>query len=227
MEGELEGSKAIYGIRPDFCPRPIAAGKFAELHDAYFYICEFVEMTEESPPLDSSTFCARLATLHRKGKSPNGMFGFHVTTCNGWIPQLNKWDASWMTFFRNGFIHLLELDRRNNPAAPNFPEEYQEKFLDIVIPRLLLPLETDGNSIEPCLVHGDLWFGNTATSAEGNNRPMIFDPAAFYAHNEYELGNWRPNRNRFTQMHFREYQNRFQKSEPEDEFDDRNRLYSM
>lgn len=39
--------------------------------------------------------------------------------------------------------------------------------------------------IFPALMHGDLWGGNVAECAEG---PVIFDPASFYGHTEYELG---------------------------------------
>ncbi|KAF8420850.1 Fructosamine/Ketosamine-3-kinase [Tirmania nivea] len=223
MEGELEGSKAIHAVSPDFCPRPIAAGKFSDpsFENTYFYICEFVEMTDE--PFDGRIFFSKLINLHKNGKSPNGMYGFHITTCNGWIPQLNTWEQSWTTFFRKGFIYLLDMDHKNclHPR-PDGMDEHLGVFLNIVIPRLLLPLETGGNSIQPSLVHGDLWYGNTAATAEG---PMIFDGAVFYAHNEYEFGNLRPSRN--IKPHLRDSQMHCPKSQPEAEFDDRNRLYSM
>jgi fructosamine-3-kinase len=35
-------------------------------------------------------------------------------------------------------------------------------LLKKVIPRLLDPLETDGRSIKPVLLHGDLWLGNVS-----------------------------------------------------------------
>ncbi|KAI5805311.1 Fructosamine kinase-domain-containing protein [Peziza echinospora] len=228
MQGEFEASSAIYAISPDFCPRPIAAGKFADMADTHFYICEFIEMTEDAPPTDITSFCSKIAQLHKSSTSPNGKFGFHVTTCNGWIPQKNDWQTSWTKFFKDGFVYLLEMDRRNNgPEATSILEPHKHTFVDVVIPRLLLPLETDGNTITPSLVHGDLWFGNTATTADRRNQPMIFDPAAFYAHNEYELGNWRPVRNRFQKAHFREYRKFVEVSQPEEEFDDRNLLYSI
>lgn len=37
----------------------------------------------------------------------------------------------------------------------------------------------------PALLHGDLWGGNVAECPDG---PVIFDPASFYGHAEYELG---------------------------------------
>jgi len=38
--------------------------------------------------------------------------------------------------------------------------------------------------IVPALLHGDLWGGNVA---EDDSGPIIFDPASFYGHSEYEL----------------------------------------
>ena len=56
-------------------------------------------------------------------------------------------------------------------------------MIDKVIPRLLRPMETGGRSIKPSLVHGDLWCGNVAVDS-ATGRPLIYDPASFYAHNE-------------------------------------------
>lgn len=53
-------------------------------------------------------------------------------------------------------------------------------FLQLKIPQFFTDLE-----IVPALLHGDLWGGNVAECAEG---PVIFDPASFYGHSEYELG---------------------------------------
>lgn len=78
-----------------------------------------------------------------------------------------------------------------------------ERLCKVVIPHLLSPdrlkdsIFTGQQKIKPCLVHGDLWIGNTGTmcnTADTGGEPVIFDPAAFYAHNEYELGNWVPER---------------------------------
>lgn len=42
-----------------------------------------------------------------------------------------------------------------------------------------------------------------------------------------ELGNWRPERNRFTQEYFDAYHAHYPKSAPEEDYDDRNALYAM
>ena len=41
-----------------------------------------------------------------------------------------------------------------------------------------------------------------------------------------ELGNWRPERNKFTRNYFNAYHAHFPKAKPEEDYDDRNALYS-
>ena len=36
----------------------------------------------------------------------------------------------------------------------------------------------------PSLLHGDLWSGNVG---QVDNTPVVFDPASFYGHHEYDL----------------------------------------
>ena len=62
-------------------------------------------------------------------------------------------------------------------------ETLQSDMVTKVIPRLLRPLEVDGRSVKPSLVHGDLWCGNTAVDTE-TGLPLVYDPSSFYAHNE-------------------------------------------
>lgn len=42
-----------------------------------------------------------------------------------------------------------------------------------------------------------------------------------------ELGNWRPERNMFSQSYFEAYHNHIPRSAPEEDYDDRNVLYSL
>ena len=51
--------------------------------------------------------------------------------------------------------------------------------LQLKIPDLFRDLD-----IVPALLHGGLWGGNVAEAPSG---PVIFDPASFYGHSEYEL----------------------------------------
>ena len=56
---------------------------------------------------------------------------------------------------------------------------------------------------------------------------MVYDACCFYGHNEYELGNWRPTRNRFGKAYIKAYHRHYPIAEPAEDYDDRNVLYSM
>ncbi|KAK4652821.1 hypothetical protein QC762_0077140 [Podospora pseudocomata] len=89
---------------------------------------------------------------------------------------------------------------------------------------MLEPLE---GKIKPCLIHGDLWDENSATD-EATGKPFVFDPTAFYAHNEHEIGNWRAVRHKLSRKEYVEqYKRCFPPDEPVQEWDDRNLLYSL
>lgn len=42
-----------------------------------------------------------------------------------------------------------------------------------------------------------------------------------------ELGNWRPERNKFTSLYFQMYHSHTPKSQPEEDYEDRNALYAL
>ena len=139
-------------------------------------------MREEIP--ESREFCKKLAALHQNGVSPNGKFGFHVVTYNGNVPQENGFTETWEEFFSNGLKHMFRLNFEAGGPSQEL-EDLIPSLFEMVIPRLLRPLETGGNSIVPSLVHGDLWYGNAAVTV-AEDAPLIFDPSSFWAHNECE-----------------------------------------
>jgi protein-ribulosamine 3-kinase len=87
VKGEFESMRALHNVSPDFLPCPFGYGT---------YVVDF---------------CERLADLHRRSMaaSPEGLFGFHVTTYNGRLPQDNTWNESWEAFYINGFQHMFTL----------------------------------------------------------------------------------------------------------------------
>ncbi|KAL4880706.1 Fructosamine kinase-domain-containing protein [Aspergillus karnatakaensis] len=170
----------------------------------YFFLSEFINMSGRVP--EPNQLCTKLARLHRDSVSPTGMFGFHATTCQGITPQ----DVSWEL---NGVWEDLNI--------------LAERALELVIPRLIGALEAEGRRVKPCLIHADLWEGNTGTSLE-TGRIHIFESAAFYAHNEMETGNWRCTYNKIhNKVYTLTYLRHFAPSEPRQEWDDRNRMYSV
>jgi len=78
----------------------------------------------------------------------------------------------------------LDLEIKAKGYDPEL-DTFMPALFDVVIPRLLRPLESGGRSVKPALVHGDLWYANAAIDAE-RGQPLIFDACCFYAHNECE-----------------------------------------
>ncbi|KAK6845809.1 WD40 repeat-like protein [Apiospora arundinis] len=203
LKGEFESTAAIYAITPEFCPKPIAWGTF-----------------------NSEGIWGKSGQVTLFAHISWGRFGFHVVTYNGDLPQDNTWSESWEAFFLNGFQHVLRVREQRGGKSSELDDLLPDMF-GKVIPRLLRPLETGGNHIQPSLVHGDLWCGNAAMIDEDTEDGIVFDPSSFWGHNEYELGNWRPERNKFTRKYFNAYHAHCPKSAPEADYDDRNALYAM
>lgn len=213
IEGQYESDKAIHAVSPSFCPKPYAWGQYKATGPShYFLLAEFREIGQQPP--EPTHFSARLAEFHKNSVSPTGMFGFHTTTCHGKAPLLTGcWEKSWEKFFRNMMADVFDSDKRKHPSWPEY-EYYAQLVLDKCIPRLLGPLQSNGRNIKPCLVHGNIWDENTATDME-TGEPFVFDGSATYAHNEYELGNWRTKRHRLSsKMYIRSYKRHFPASEP-------------
>jgi len=68
----------------------------------------------------------------------------------------NDWESSWARFFAKHRLQaILDEDRRNNGSDSEI-DELGRQCVEQVVPHLLGALESDGNSIKPVLVHGDL-----------------------------------------------------------------------
>ncbi|TNN71511.1 Ketosamine-3-kinase [Liparis tanakae] len=105
-------------------------------------------------------------------------FGFSVPTCCGYLPQENEWQDDWVTFYSQ-----QRLQHQLNMVEKSYGDREARELwakLQLEIPQLFTDVE-----MYPALLHGDLWGGNVAQCAAG---PVLFDPAAFYGHSEYELG---------------------------------------
>jgi protein-ribulosamine 3-kinase len=115
-------------------------------------------MDDEVPEISSFTEC--LARMHRKETSPNGKYGFHVTTYNGNLPQDVRWTDTWEECFVNGTKQdfILEEEARGKNEELKV---LQVQLFQKVIPRLLRPLESGGRKFHPSFVQGDLWYGNS------------------------------------------------------------------
>lgn len=216
IEGEFESLRALHAVSPELAPYCYSWGKLTSkvpsASDTYFLLADFREVGEQPP--NPIKFTARIAELHKNSKSPTGKFGFHITTCHAKLPQItNCWEDTWAVLYRKQLENMVRMDREKHGEWPEF-SRICDLVLNIVVPRLLEPLQSDGRSIKPCLVHGDLWDENTATDMD-TGQPFIFDAGSFYGHNEYEIGNWRAARHRLSdKVYVRNYQRNFPASEP-------------
>lgn len=117
--------------------------------------------------------------------------------------QMNEWKDDWVTFFSQQRLQyqlsVLESTYGDREARELWAQlqvtsltpsvslsslkmqltAYVLFFYQLKIPQFFKDVE-----IIPALLHGDLWGGNVAECAEG---PVIFDPASFYGHSEFEL----------------------------------------
>ncbi|KAH9908595.1 hypothetical protein F4778DRAFT_717815 [Xylariomycetidae sp. FL2044] len=222
MSSEFHCMTKIHSITPELVPQTIAWGTYSSIPQVHFLLCEFRPMKDGLP--DVAEFTARLAELHRRGTSPDGRFGFDVTTFHGNTAIEHGWSDTWEEYFVRTTRVLFELEQKAQ-GPNNEIRQLMEPFFAKVIPRLLRPLETGGRSLRPSLIHGDMWHGNAATDAT-TSLPIVFDAASFYAHNEYELGVWRQPWNEINEKFKQRYYEHFPKSEPQEDYDDRNRLYA-
>lgn len=146
------------------------------------------------------------------GKSPTGQFGFPLATHLADVPVDNKWNPSWEKFWAQQMKSLLDAEAALHGADDEFTQ-LKEIYFSKVIPRLLSPLETNGRSIQPCIIHSDLWPGNIKLKVEGEDVCM-FDGCSYWEHNEADLGVCRNPRYRLGKSYIEEYFKVIPASEP-------------
>ncbi|KAH8891098.1 hypothetical protein GQ53DRAFT_746716 [Thozetella sp. PMI_491] len=223
--GEFASLSTMHALMPQSCPCPRGWGEYRTSPGTYFVVMDFLYLITELPAPERIS--GLIAGLHKTtaGTSPNNMFGFHVPTCHGKIAQPNDWDQDWSRFYAKLLRVFYDEDIKSNGEFPEYEKAFVA-FEEHVIPRLLKPLQAEGRVLIPCLVHGDLWQENMGTNEETEDL-MLYDPALFYGHNEFEIGMWRTNSVPFDETYRRHYLELIPPSEPANEWDDRNRLYSV
>ncbi|XP_042220807.1 ketosamine-3-kinase-like isoform X2 [Homarus americanus] len=103
-------------------------------------------------------------------------YGFPVSTCCGYLAQDNSWCDDWVEFYTKKLqLQLSWIEKEYGDR------EARELWSHL---QLKIPQYFSGIEVKPSLLHGDLWGGNAAETAEC---PVIFDPASFYGHHEYDL----------------------------------------
>ncbi|KAL8807731.1 MAG: hypothetical protein Q9182_000542 [Xanthomendoza sp. 2 TL-2023] len=236
VKSKYESAKLLHTFSHMGLPKPVAFGTYASDPNSHFYLCAFIDMESRIP--DPAKFCAILAEMHQNSirHSPEGKYGFHVSTYQGNMPQNNGWTNTWEEYYVRGLKDFIKQEQTVHGPSDEL-EELLVPFFEKVVPRLLRPLEWGEEKIKPCLLHGDIWYGNIAEKT-GTGDPIMFDPAAFWAHNESrsrvklilqadELGSFCVPRYKLGRQWLEEYHKHFPASEPQEDAEDRNLIYSM
>lgn len=178
---EYKSMAILYKAIPELVAEPLGWGSYHDDPDAYFFLSRYCEMSDDILP-DVAEFTELLAKLHRENISPTGEFGFPLVTHGGNKPQNFPMSKSWEKCFSKGMEQIF--DQEEEVQGPDEELAVLRKgFFELIIPRLLRPLETEGRTLTPRLVHGDLWDGNASVDLN-TGEIRIFDCTPLYAHNE-------------------------------------------
>ncbi|KAJ7040417.1 fructosamine kinase PKL/CAK/FruK [Mycena alexandri] len=194
--GEAESLKQIAIAAPGLAPRVLAAGSDGRP----YMITEYKNLSSLSDGA-ASRLGERLATELHRYKSSKG-FGFG----NGWF---ESWDKCFSAMIGDLLSQLVEKGGFTSLCAKG------EDVRVSVIPKLLV--------VQPVLLHGDLWSGNTGVEA---GEPVIFDPASYYGHNEADLAIGRIFGG-IPKIFFETYHRHLPRTEPVGQYNLRGDLYQL
>ncbi|CAK8684829.1 ketosamine-3-kinase-like [Clavelina lepadiformis] len=190
FDGEYASLEKLHKCNIVRVPKPIKV--FGRGDESYF-VMEYLNINSLSK--QASSLGEKMARLHlhnkqlkvasEKDASYVGRatecvikFGFHITTCCGFIPMNNDWKEDWVQFYAcnrlQPQINMVLEKYRDRDALNLWPQV--ERNLPKLFPSTL--------EIVPALLHGDLWGGN---AGEVESEACIFDPACSYGHSEFDL----------------------------------------
>ncbi|KAI0756838.1 fructosamine kinase PKL/CAK/FruK [Daedaleopsis nitida] len=221
--GEAESLKAMLLAAPGLVPKLIDYGTIdkdtCEREDEIgrpFFLSEYKDIG----PLSSTAakvLGKRLATELHAYKGTQG-FGFHVPTYCGATRQDNGWFETWPECFdalMGGLVDKLQAQGGYDSLCSQVAEVRKQ-----VIPSLLGSLV-----VQPVLLHGDLWSGNTGID-RATQEPVIFDPSSYFGHNEADLAIGRMFGG-IPERFYTTYHEYLPKSEPQDQYGLRQDLYQL
>ena len=231
--GEHLSLTYIQSTSPNLCPRSFGHGRFSDLSGC-FLVTEFLERRVERPNTNT-TLAQKLATLHSQAAPivtghETPVFGFPAVTICGPTSQPNTYHHSWKTFFTECRLRAIHRACETTQGADDELRYWIEQIINDVVPALLDDGHLGGaEGLQPVVVHGNLWYGNTMRGrigGRGRVEDVIFDPSASFAHSEFDLGIMKLFGG-FGAGFFSEYHRLVPKTQPREEYDDRIDLYIL
>lgn len=171
FEAEAEGLRELAAAEAIRVPEPFVTGTAAGWA---FLVMEYLP-TGAGGGEAAARMGRALAAMHRHTAA---RFGWHRDNTIGSTPQPNAWHHDWVAFWRERRLgHQLDLAARHGAPRGLIDkgrrlQERLDAFFGDYTP-------------VPSVLHGDLWSGNAAFTAEGE--PVIFDPAVYYGDREADL----------------------------------------
>lgn len=171
FECEAEGLEALRAAGAVRVPRVIARGGDAERS---WLVLEWLDLAALGQAA-AAGLGAALAAQHRLAQR---RFGWARDNFIGASPQANGWSDDWLEFWRTRRL-MAQLRLAADKRLPSRMIDRGE--------RLASDCEAFFRGYRPpaSLLHGDLWTGNAAMTAEGE--PVLFDPAVYVGDREADL----------------------------------------
>lgn len=139
--------------------------------DKSFLVLDYINFDKAKPVLWHQ-LGQQLAQMHYE--TEHGQFGWQHDNFIGTTLQPNHWTSNWSSFFSEQRIGWqLQLLSERSIVFGNI-DHITHVCHDILL----------HHTVSPCLVHGDLWQGNTGFCQE---KAMIFDPACYYGDREVDI----------------------------------------
>jgi len=213
--GEAESLRLLGSAAPGLAPHLVSC---QETGKDTIFLSEYIDLDRGLKSKDFDELAKRLALEVHQKESTNG-FGFGVPSYCGATRIVHGWYHSWADCYSNMIAELLTQLRTQGSRYQNLCDKGQ-RLQERAIPVLL------GNlSVRPVLLHGDLWSGNVALDRK-SQRPMIYDPASYYGHNEADLAIARIFGG-FPESFFVAYHQHLPKIEPAEQYTVRQNLYEV
>ena len=123
---------------------------------------------------DMAKFGRQLAALH---SSEADSFGYITDNFIGSLPQSNCQSNNWAEFyFRERLLPQLQLAFQKKLLSTNDISD---------LGQIASGIGLYFNTVQPGLLHGDLWNGNFLIATNGE--PYLIDPAVYYGHSEVDI----------------------------------------